>query len=95
MTAAVYDGIHIRATKFALNKYIPIIGGYLSEGYNLVFSGGVIIKNGVGLCAIVLLLSVLLPIFMKILLLSLSTDLLSALSQQFSLAKNKKTVENL
>lgn len=81
VTAAVYDGIHIRATKFALNKYIPIIGGYLSEGYNLVFSGGVIIKNGVGLCAIVLLLSVLLPIFMKILLLSLSTDLLSALSQ--------------
>jgi len=81
ITASIYDNMYIRTTKFALSKYVPIIGGYLSEGYNLVFAGGVVIKNGVGVSAIVLLAITLLPLCIKILILSLCLDLLSALSE--------------
>jgi len=81
ITASIYDNMYIRTTKFALNKYIPIIGGYLSEGYNLVFSGSIIIKNGIGLCSVIILLLSLIPLFVEIILFTLCLDLLCALGE--------------
>ena len=72
ITASVYDGVSVRAAKFALGKYVPIIGGYLSDGLNLVMSGSVLVKNAVGTTAIVLLFVSVLPIVAQVLLLSLS-----------------------
>ena len=79
ITASIYDNIYIRTTKFALKEYIPLIGNYLSEGYNLVIAGSVIIKNGIGLSAIIILFLTLVPLVVQILVLSLSLDLLAAL----------------
>ena len=55
ITASVYDGVSVRTAKFAISKYVPVIGGYLSDGLNLVISGSVLVKNAVGTTAIVLL----------------------------------------
>ncbi len=45
ITASIYDGVTIRTTKLALSKYVPIIGGYLSEGFNIILAGSVLIKD--------------------------------------------------
>ncbi|MBR2968009.1 MAG: stage III sporulation protein AE [Clostridia bacterium] len=79
ITASIYDNIYIRSTKLALSQYVPIIGGYLSEGYNLVISGSVIIKNGVGLSGIVIMLLTIIPLVMQIVVFSLSLKFVSAI----------------
>lgn len=79
ITASVYDGISIRTTKFALSKYVPVIGGYLSEGFNLILAGSVLIKNSIGLTAIILLLFTVLPYIVQIALLSLTLRLSAAI----------------
>ena len=71
ITASVYDGVSVRTAKFALGKYVPIIGGYLSDGLNLVMSGSVLVKNAVGTTAMVLLFVSVVPVVAQILLLSL------------------------
>ncbi len=79
ITASVYDGISLRAAKFAISKYVPIIGGYLSDGLNLVMSGSVLVKNAVGTTAIVLLFVSALPVIVQIIVLSLSLKLAGAI----------------
>lgn len=81
ITASVYDNISVRTTKFALSKYVPVIGGYLSEGFNMVMAGSVLIKNSVGLLAIVLLLATVLPFIVHIAVFGLSLKLAAALTE--------------
>jgi len=58
-----YDSVSIRTTKYALKTYIPIVGGYLSDGFNLIMASSVLIKNAVGTAGILLIfLSVLSPL---------------------------------
>ncbi|MCI8413197.1 MAG: hypothetical protein HFE47_03780 [Clostridia bacterium] len=81
ITASVYDGVSVRTAKFALGKYVPIIGGYLSDGLNLVMSGSVLVKNAVGATAVVLLFVSVIPVIVKILVLSLGLRLAGAIAE--------------
>jgi len=81
VTAAVYDGISIRTARFAISRYVPIIGGYLSEGFNLMLAGGVLIKNAVGMGAVILLIVSILPVVINIIVFSLSLRLAAALCE--------------
>ncbi len=87
ITASVYDGITVRTTKFALSKYIPVIGGYLSEGFNTVMAGSVLIKNSVGLTGVVILLVTVLPFLVNLGILSLSVKLAAAVVEPLGNAR--------
>ncbi len=52
ITCASFDGISIRATKFAISNSVPIIGGFLKDGFDLVVAGSILIKNAVGLVSV-------------------------------------------
>ena len=60
ITASSYDGIVRRAAKYAIGNGVPIIGGFLSGGFDLAVAGGVLIKNALGSMGIFLMISVLL-----------------------------------
>ena len=81
ITASVYDGVSIRTARFAISRYVPVIGGYLSEGLNLVMAGSVLMKNAVGMTAVILLFVSVAPILIHIIVFSLSLHLASALSE--------------
>ena len=81
ITAAIYDNVSVRAAKFALSKYVPIIGGYLSEGFNVILAGSVLIKNAVGMTAVLILLMTVVPILIKIIVVSLSLKLAGAITE--------------
>lgn len=84
ITAAVYDGISIKTAKYAISHTIPIVGGYLSDGFNLILAGSMLIKNAVGYSAIFLLLaSVASPIIM-IAIVSLLLKLCAAVTEPLS-----------
>jgi stage III sporulation protein AE len=48
ITAATYDGVVRRAAKYAIGNGIPIVGGFLSGGFDLAVAGGILIKNALG-----------------------------------------------
>lgn len=63
ISAGSFDGVSIRTAKFAMKTYIPIVGGYLSDGFNLLMASSVLIKNSVGVAGLLLVfLSIIYPV---------------------------------
>ena len=54
-TASAKDGVGLKITKYAIKNYIPILGGYISDGFDFVRAGSVLVKNAFGLCGIIVL----------------------------------------
>lgn len=79
VVSSVLDGVSIKATKFALSSYVPILGGYLSEGFDFVMAGSVLIKNAVGLTGIVVLAIIILLPLLKLVVFSLVLKLTSGI----------------
>lgn len=52
ISGAVYDGVSVKAAKYAISNSIPIIGGYLKDGFDIMVAGSVLIKNTVGVVGI-------------------------------------------
>lgn len=59
ITASTYDGVVRRAAKYAIGNGIPIVGGFLSGGFDLAVAGSVLIKNSLGSMSIFMMVSVL------------------------------------
>lgn len=56
--SAITDGVSLRVTKYAITNSIPLIGGFLSGGFDLVLAGSVLIKNAVGVGSLFLIMVV-------------------------------------
>ncbi|MFA5576998.1 MAG: stage III sporulation protein AE [Tissierellaceae bacterium] len=57
------DGLTIRTAKFAVDNFIPIVGGFLSDAVEAVVGCSAILKNGIGFIGLLaLLLICILPI---------------------------------
>ncbi len=55
--AGAVDGLSIRTAKYAIKSYIPIVGGYVSDGFSVIMASSMLIKNAVGGVGLFLLLS--------------------------------------
>lgn len=53
---SLFDGVLFKATKYIIGNSVPIVGGFLSGGFDLLTAAGLLIKNSVGICGIVLLI---------------------------------------
>ena len=63
ITAGRYDSVSIKATKFAIKSYIPIVGSYIADGMDFLVLGSILVKNTVGLVGILIVfLTVLSPV---------------------------------
>lgn len=87
ISAAGFDGISIKATKFAVKSYVPLIGGYLSDGLDLILCSSVIIKNSVGLVGLFVMLLTIVSPLIKILVLKFSMQIASAILQPIGASK--------
>ncbi len=58
--AGAVDGLSIRTAKYAIKSYVPIVGGYVSDGISLIMASSVLIKNAIGGVGLFLLLSIVL-----------------------------------
>lgn len=65
ISSGTKDGVTYKLTRFAIKSYIPVLGGYLSDGFDFVHTCSVLVKNSFGICGIlVLLFLVLKPIIL-------------------------------
>ena len=88
-----FDGISIRTAKFTLKSYIPIMGGYLSDGFDIILSSSLLIKNGIGVVGMIVLLSSVLNPILEIVIFSLLLKLCCAVVQPFADEHIVKMVE--
>lgn len=81
ITAGSFDSLSIRTTKYTIKSYVPIMGGYLSDGMDLIMSSSLLIKNSVGLVGILLIITTILSPLLEIVIFSLMLKLVSAVLQ--------------
>lgn len=79
ITASTYDGVSIRTAKYAIRSYVPILGGYLSEGFDVIMASSVLIKNAIGASGLLLMFSSIISPIVKIVVFILVLKLAAAI----------------
>ncbi len=99
ITAAHTDGIVRRAVKYAIGNGVPIVGGFLSGGFDLAVAGSVLIKNALGSMSIFLMISVVFEPLILLISVNLLLRLTAAITQPLGDGKVAnflgETAENL
>lgn len=94
-TAGASDGISIKATKYAIKNYVPILGGYISEGFELVKAGSMIVKNAIGFVgSLVILFISLLPV-LSIAICELGLKLVSGILEPVGATKTANLLDSI
>ena len=61
--ASTIDSVSFRAAKFAAKNYVPILGGYLAEGFDMVVASTTLVKNSFGIvCVLAIFLMIINPL---------------------------------
>lgn len=81
ISASTFDSVSIRTAKFTIKSYVPIMGGYLTEGFDLILSSSLLIKNGVGIVGMIILLSTIINPILELAIFSLLLKLTCAIMQ--------------
>lgn len=81
ITSATYDGLSFKAAKYAISNSVPIIGGFLGSGFDLIVAGSVLIKNSLGSCSILLLAGVIFIPFVQLIVYNLFLKLTAAVTE--------------
>ena len=79
ITASSYDGVSIRTAKYAIRSYVPLLGGYLSEGFDVIMASSMLIKNAVGASGLILMFASIVSPIVQIVVFSLVLKLASAI----------------
>jgi len=99
ITAANYDGVVRRAAKYAIGNGVPIVGGFLSGGFDLAVAGSVLIKNALGTMSVFLMLAVIFEPIVLLISVNVLLRLTSAITQPFGEGRISdflgETAENL
>lgn len=81
VSGGITDKFGFGVAKFAISSYVPILGGYLSDGLDILTASVVLVKNAIGYTgAIVLCAIVLLPI-VKVVVFSLGLRLCASIAE--------------
>ncbi|MDD4110139.1 MAG: stage III sporulation protein AE [Clostridia bacterium] len=79
ITASTYDGVSIRTAKYAMRSYIPLLGGYLSEGFDVILASSVLIKNAIGASGLFLMFAMIISPIIQVVVFSLVLKLAAAI----------------
>lgn len=81
ISGGVVDKFGFNIAKFAVSSYVPILGGYLSDGFDLITASLVLVKNAVGYTGAALLCATVAFPLVKVVVFSLTTRLASAIAE--------------
>ena len=95
ISAAAIDGVSYRAAKFATKSYVPILGGYLSEGFDVIAASTSLIKNAFGVVTLLILLFAVIKPLASTLCLNLGLQAVAALSEPIVDSKYVKMLSGI
>jgi len=91
-TSSKIDGVTIRTAKFAVDKFIPIVGKFLSDAMETVVGCSMILKNAVGIIGMIAIFLICIIPAIKIISLILIYKITAAVIEPIS---NSRIVESL
>lgn len=71
------DTLSLRAARYVIGSYLPLVGGYVSQGFDLVTAGVLLIKNALGLYALLTVLSLVLTPLLQMAVLTVGLKLVA------------------
>ncbi len=95
LTAASFDGVSIRTAKFALDKMVPIVGGMVSGTVDTVLGCAVLVKNAVGVAAILIAFGIVIVPLLRITVGMLSFRLAAAVCEPIADPRVPKMLASL
>lgn len=81
------DTISNKVAKFAINSFVPIVGGALSDAYQTVIGCVGVLKSGVGVVAMIAIFAIFLPAVMKCAVWQAAIAISCAVGEVFSVKK--------
>lgn len=90
ISAASIDGVSVRAAKFAAKNYIPILGGYISDGFDIIVASTSLIKNAFGAVSMLMVFFMALRPLITLICVNLGLQALAAVSEPVADAKYVK-----
>lgn len=93
--AGAVDGLSIRTAKYAIKSYVPIVGGYVSDGLSIIMASSVLIKNAIGGVGLFLLLSTLISPVLNLVIFMFSLKFMSAIIEPIGDKKSANFISDL
>ena len=84
ISGGLADGVTVRTLKYALNSSVPLVGGILSGGADVVVAAASLVRSALGLTTLVIVFGVVLMPVIKIAALTLALRVVNAVAQPFS-----------
>ncbi len=81
------DTMSVKTAKFMVGSFVPVVGSSLSEALTTVIGSVSLLKNSVGIYAVIAILVMLIPIVIELLLWRINIMLCSSAASMFSLPK--------
>lgn len=79
ITAGSIDGVSIRTIKYAIRSYVPLVGGYLSDGMGIMLASSNLIKNAVGATGLFMLLATVVSPLIELIIFMLALKLIAGI----------------
>lgn len=84
LNSGYLDGLGYKTAKYALGTTLPLVGGVVGEGMNMIVASAAIIKNAFGALAVLIVFSVAVVPIAEIIVLTLVLKLIAAVTEPFS-----------
>lgn len=81
---ASYDGISFKATKYLISNSVPIVGGFLKDGFDIIVAGSILIKNSIGIAVIIMIFYTVISTVALIAALSILLNFTASVTESFS-----------
>lgn len=75
------DTVSLRAARYVIGSYIPLVGGYISQGFDLVTASVLLIKNALGVYALTAVVSVVLTPMLQLMMLTIGLKIVAGIIQ--------------
>ncbi len=79
------DNVSSRAIRYTMSSFVPVVGGALSEAYRTVHGSVGILKSGIGVFVIISIVTVFIPVVVRLLLWLFTVNMCKAFSEITSL----------
>ena len=83
ISSASFDGISMKIAKYTISNSVPIVGGFIKDGFDIVVAGSSLIKNAVGVGGLISLFFIIITPLSSMIIFSLLFKLVSGIIEPF------------
>ena len=83
ISSASFDGISMKIAKYTISNSVPIVGGFIKDGFDIVVAGSSLIKNALGVGGLISLFFIIITPLSSMIIFSLLFKLVSGIIEPF------------